>query len=135
MDFVLDASVALSWCFPDESNEYADRILLRLKSETAITPPIWPVEISNALLVGMRRGRMTAEQVRETFELLSKLRIQPQFGLSIQEMRLVTSLAIKTGLSAYDATYLELAQRYSIPIATADAKLQSAAVSKGISLV
>lgn len=135
MDFVLDASVALGWLFPDESNEYADGILRLMQHKTAITPAIWPVEVANALLVGQRRGRMTVEQVRKAVELLSKLRIEIQTPPPAREIHLTVVLSSQTGLSAYDASYLELAERYSIPVATADEKLRNACVEMKIALL
>ena len=53
---VIDASVALAWCFPDEASDYADSVLLAIENQTVIVPAIWPVEITNALLVGERRN-------------------------------------------------------------------------------
>jgi hypothetical protein len=48
---VLDASVTLSWCFEDETSEYAEALLTTLPDEQAIAPDIWPLEVANALLV------------------------------------------------------------------------------------
>ncbi len=69
MAFVLDASVALAWCFPDESSNHAVSIFHRFKEETAIVPSIWPPEVANALVVAMRRGRLNEEQ----FSLVARL--------------------------------------------------------------
>ncbi|MCY0865400.1 MAG: type II toxin-antitoxin system VapC family toxin [Sulfobacillus sp.] len=71
--FVLDASVALAWCLPDETNAYADPVLHRLAHETALVPTIWPIEVTNALVVGIRQGRLTREQA---LHLLNELPIE-----------------------------------------------------------
>ena len=57
---VIDASVALAWCFPDEASDYADGVLVALDGRTAMVPAIWSAEITNALLVGERRKRIRA---------------------------------------------------------------------------
>jgi len=63
--FVLDASVTLAWCFPDEGSKHTEAILdLLADGAEAIAPPIWPLEVANALLVGERRKRaFTVAQV------------------------------------------------------------------------
>jgi predicted nucleic acid-binding protein len=55
--FVVDASVALAWCFADETSDYADRILGRLEQDDAVAPAIWPLELANGLRTAERRGR------------------------------------------------------------------------------
>ena len=60
---VVDASVTLSWCFPDEQTDTSMGVLDRLKSgERALVPAFWAVEVLNTLLVGERKGRITAGQ-------------------------------------------------------------------------
>jgi predicted nucleic acid-binding protein len=56
---VLDASVALAWCFKDEASEAADRLLERLETETAVVPALWHIEVANVLALGERRRRIT----------------------------------------------------------------------------
>ena len=48
-EFVLDASVAISWCFPDDPSEntpFTRRILGLLATDDAVVPEIWAVEIA-----------------------------------------------------------------------------------------
>jgi predicted nucleic acid-binding protein len=72
---VVDASVALAWCFPDEASEYADGVLVALEGRTVIVPAIWALEITNALLVGERRKRVRQPDIRRFVELLRGLTI------------------------------------------------------------
>lgn len=66
-EIVGDASVTLSWCFPDEQAPVSLEVLDRLKGgEAAVVPAFWSLEILNSLLIGERRGRISAEQT-ETF--------------------------------------------------------------------
>ena len=72
---VIDASVALAWCFPDEASDYADAVLGVLEGQSILVPSIWSMEITNALLVGERRKRIRLPDVRQFVELLKRLRI------------------------------------------------------------
>jgi predicted nucleic acid-binding protein len=49
---VVDASIALAWCFPDETSDYADAVLVSLEGKTMLVPAVWSLEIANAVLVG-----------------------------------------------------------------------------------
>ena len=49
MTFVVDSSVALTWCFEDEATPAGDALLFRLTEEGAHAPGLWPLEILNAL--------------------------------------------------------------------------------------
>ena len=61
---VLDASVAVAWCFEDESSDFTEGVLDLLASGTeALAPAIWPLELVNALLMAERRKRITVAQV------------------------------------------------------------------------
>jgi predicted nucleic acid-binding protein len=71
---VIDASVTLSWCFPDERTPMSMNVLDRLKAgERALVPAFWSLEVLNTLLVGERKGRITAEQTRAFFDTLRVL--------------------------------------------------------------
>jgi predicted nucleic acid-binding protein len=60
---VVDASVTLSWCFPDEQTESSMGVLDQLQSGgQPLVPAFWAVEVLNTLLVGERKGRITAQQ-------------------------------------------------------------------------
>ena len=129
---VVDASVALAWCFPDEASEYADRVLVALKGQTLVVPAVWGLEIANALLTGERRMRLKRPETLRFVALLEGLSIL-QDGLAVSEsVNNVLPLARDYGLSAYDAAYLEVAIRHDVPLATLDRNLQKAAKRAGI---
>jgi predicted nucleic acid-binding protein len=133
--FVLDTSVALAWCFEDESSSTADAILDLLVSSEAIVPAIWPVEVGNALLAGERRKRITPAETARSLELLRSLNIHLDdagLGLGVDDL---VALARSHKLSVYDAAYLSLAMREGIPLATLDRSLARAAQRVGISLL
>ena len=72
---VIDASVALAWCFPDEASEYADRILVALEGHAILVPALWSVEITNAVLMAERRKRVKPPEIRRFVELLDGLTV------------------------------------------------------------
>ena len=131
---VIDASVALAWCFPDEASDYADGVLVALEDRTAMVPTIWSAEITNALLVGERRKRIRQPEARRFVELLKGLSILEDGQPFADTVSNVLPLAREYGLSAYDAAYLDVAVRHGAPLATLDAALQKAGRAAGIKI-
>ncbi len=129
---VVDASVALAWCFPDEASEFADRVLVALEGKTVLVPAVWPLEIANALLIGERRKRLRQPEILRFVALMEGLSILQDSQPVNESISKVLPLAREYSLSAYDAAYLELAVRHSVPLATLDGKLQKAAKRAGI---
>ncbi len=123
MAFVLDSSVALAWLLPDETNERTDALADRLEQESAHVPSIWPLEVGNALLTALRRRRINAGAFDRCISVLSALPIETD---STAGLARVLAIARRFGLTSYDAAYLELAQRRSLPLATLDEKLGQA---------
>jgi predicted nucleic acid-binding protein len=132
---VVDASVVLAWCFPDEASEYADAVLVALKGQAIVVPAVWGLEIANAMLAGERRKRLKQPEILRFLALLEGLPIV-QGGQAVSEnVSNVLPLARHYDLSAYDAAYLELSIRHGVPLATLDAKLQKAAQRAGVKIV
>ena len=132
--FVLDCSVAVAWCFGDETNSYTEAALQDLADSGAVVPSIWPLEMANVLLVAERRKRISKAQSRRFFELLQTLPIAVDEVSAARAWNGVLSLAREQHLSAYDAAYLELAMREGLPIATRDNALRKAAMRCGIAV-
>lgn len=132
--FVLDCSIVFSWYFADESNSYADNVARSLKKRHAVVPGVWSLEVANTLVVGERKKRSTHAQASTFLLRLSHLPITIDDQTSQQAWRTTMDLARKCVLSSYDASYLELAVRKSIPIATLDQSLTAAADSLGVKL-
>ena len=125
--FVLDASVTLAWCFEDEANAHALDILERLEEGEAVAPALWVLEVGNALLGAERRGRLTQAESTYFLELLRRLPIRIEETPHPRSWGEILSLARNHRLSTYDATYLDLAMRLGIPLATLDDALREAA--------
>jgi len=132
---VIDASVALAWCFPDEASLYADGVLSTLNGHDVLVPAVWSLEMANAILVGERRKRLGQPEILRFLALLEGLSIHQDDQAASASVRNVLPLARRFGLSAYDAAYLELAVRYNAPLATLDGDLQKAAKRMGIQIL
>ncbi|MBP9691921.1 MAG: type II toxin-antitoxin system VapC family toxin [Alphaproteobacteria bacterium] len=125
--FVLDCSVAMSWCFEDEKSPEGDRVLDHLMKEEskAIVPSLWRLEVVNVLNVAERRGRLSTAQSLLFLDFLLELPII--IDETPQDLKDILLLSRTYSLSAYDASYLDLASREQISLATLDNKLKSAA--------
>lgn len=135
MVFVLDASVTMSWCFEDEVTEYAESVLVRLREDAAIVPAVWPLEVANALLVGERRGRVLPTTTETLLRGLRGLSIGVDDAPPFDAWGSAISLGRMERLSLYDATYLSLALRDRLMLATQDARLREAAGRVGVPLL
>jgi predicted nucleic acid-binding protein len=133
-EIVVDASVALAWCFPDEASEYADWVLVALEGRTVIVPAVWALEVANALVVAERRKRLKQPDLRRFVELLGGLRIIEHAQTVTDTVSNVLPLAREYDLSAYDAAYLDVAVRQGAPLATLDRTLKAAGRSAGIKI-
>jgi predicted nucleic acid-binding protein len=137
-EFVLDASVAFSWCFPGDPAEdtpYSRRILSKLATDDAVVPEIWAFEIANIIFVAFnRRKRISQKQIDEYLMRLKALPIRVEFN-DVWANIALESQARKWNLPAYDAAYLDLALRRKIPLATADDDLKKAAHAEGIMML
>lgn len=115
--FVVDASVAVKWVVDEEDSEAA----VRLSRHELWAPGFLLVEAANVLWVKERRGEITAEEVRERFELLRSTPI-----VWVPEAELLESavkLSLRFDYPIYDCLYLALGSRQGIPVVTADRRL------------
>ena len=133
-DFVIDNSIVMAWCFQDESNPYADAILDRLKTAVAFVPAIWPLEVSNVLLVAERNQRLGEADSQRFLAILADMPIIVEQEPPERMVREVLALARKHGLTSYDASYLDLAMRKGLPIATRDKQLLFAAENSNVEI-
>jgi predicted nucleic acid-binding protein len=129
--FVLDSSVALSWCFEDELTKASVDLLQILQSDSAAVPVLWHFEIANVLAISERRGRITQADAEEYLRLIEGLSIEADATAHSRAFRQTLALARAEALTAYDAAYLELAMRLGLPLASKDAALCDAAERVG----
>lgn len=132
MALVLDCPVALSWFFPDEKTAFTEAALDLAALEECWVPAIWRLEFPNALLVAERKRRLTRAERLQVLEEASRLRLR--VDAAVQEMRAISDLAERHGLSTYDAAYLELAARQGSALITLDKDLAAAASAAGVAV-
>ncbi len=129
MAFVLDASITACWAFQDEDHPDADLAFVRIRTEEAVVPCLWWFEVRNILVVNERRQRITESNTTAFLLHLSRLRLRVD---RLPDENSVLRIARAYRLSIYDATYLELAQRTGLPLATLDADLRKAATGEQV---
>lgn len=134
LQFVLDASVTIAWCFSDESTAQTTELLESLETGKAFVPAIWPLEIGNVLISAQKRQRISYADTMRFLQMLKNLNIQVDFETVDKSFHEVFSLAHTENLTTYDAAYLELAMRLGIPLATKDRLLQQACNRLGVAL-
>jgi predicted nucleic acid-binding protein len=127
MTFVVDSSIALTWCFGEEQTPETMSLLARVSDSGAFAPSLWPLEVLNALLVAEKRKRVDFAKRHELVGALHSLPIKIDTETVAQAWTITNRLAEQHRLTLYDATYLELAQRLNLPLATLDVELRTAA--------
>lgn len=132
---VLDCSVTISWFMSNEVSKTSLSILDKVAEYGAIVPTIWPLEVSNVLLISQRNKRITKEQRHSALYALSELPINIDQFTSKHAWQETIELAERYTLSLYDACYLELSLRCTLPLATFDNHLKQAASLAGVVLL
>lgn len=133
--FVLDASIALAWCFDDEATDETTALLDRLERESAHVPSLWHLEVTNVVVTSGRKGRLSAARAAEFAALIEALPILVDEQTPARALREILDLARHQRLTSYDAAYLELAMRRGLPLATRDDDLRAAAQRVGVTLL
>ena len=133
MRYVLDASVAACWFFEDEQDVRADAAAaLLLGGGSAVAPLIFWFELRNVVMMGVRRGRASEAPMFNWLATTMRASISLD---TLPSDDAIFSLAKRYRLTFYDAAYLELARRESIPLATLDQALARAATDEGVPLI
>ncbi len=125
----------MAWILPEAGTPYAERVMAHLGDEDAIVPSLWPLEVGNALLMAERRKRIEEGEIEVRLERLSKLPVRIEAGFSLEEFPLLGMLSREYGLTAYDATYLELAMRTGSSLASLDKDLLRAARKANVTIL
>ena len=132
MPFILDNSIVCGWFLENQATPYSDSIIERLRDDRAAVPALWELDFTNVLRTACLRQRMTAQAAQRVIAQMVSLPIdvdrQPVPASEI------LGLALRFGLSSYDAAYLELALRLQLPVATGDGPLRAAALAAGLGL-
>lgn len=135
MSLVLDGSATLAWLYPDEITDAIAGIFDYVVHNGATVPSLWRIEIANSLTVAVRRERITAKERKESLLDLEQLMIASDRETDSHVWGDTLRLADQHGLTVYDATYLELALRLALPLATLDRDLRVAAEREHVTLL
>lgn len=135
MNFVLDNSVTMRWFFGDgrpREIAYAQDVLEAMKKATALVPVTWGLEVSNVIARAEVKELVTEARSEAFLEMLGEADIAVDAATFSHALSGTLHLARRYRLSAYDASYLELALREGLPLATLDDDLQKAAKRAGV---
>jgi len=133
--FVVDCSLAMTWCFKDEATKETRNLFRRLSTEATLVPAHWFLEIANALLFSERRKRITTAESAQFLNTLGALEIEIDHEAVNRAFHDVLPLSRANNLTSYDAAYLDLAIRRRLPLASLDDDLRRAAKARGVKLL
>lgn len=135
MSFVVDVSVALPWNVTSQANALIRHAAETVVRDGAVVPFHFPLEYCNALAMLLRQRRITRGQFDTALVNIRDLDLAidatPVGDVDVS----ILPLALRHGLSLYDAAYLELALRTGLPLATRDEALATAAREAGAGLL
>ncbi len=121
-DKVLDASAAAALLFNEPD---AELVAGRIDGHRLLAPNLISYELANVCLKKIRRDPRAEQSLTTAFRL--------RFALAIEERLIdpdaVLDLAVSTGLSVYDASYLWLSRALAVDLITLDQKLARTAAS------
>ncbi len=133
--FIVDASVGFSWVYPSQASAETEQLLVEVEAgAVVVVPSLWFLEVANGLLAAQRRKLITAAERKGALARLSNLTFTVDEETGRTAFRKTSELALKYGLSVYDAAYLEAAVRRKLPLASRDNPLRAAAKRCGIKL-
>lgn len=130
--YVIDASAMLAWCFDDEKPQDPLGMLRKLKQGGMVAPAHWPLELTNIVWNGEKKGRIAAADARSFISLVESLGVAIDFETPRRAWSDVLALARAEGLTTYDAAYLELAMRLRATLVSKDSDLLKAATGSGV---
>jgi len=132
VSLVLDASLTLSWYFEDERTPALDVVLDEVVARGAVVPSLWRMEVANGFQMAIRRKRVDTDFRDRAIQHLGSLPIVVDQESDTYAWTAMLRLSDRFGLTVYDATYLELAQRRNLPLASIDKALSVAGQRLGV---
>jgi predicted nucleic acid-binding protein len=127
----------MAWCFTEEATDFTNTLLSRLSdlTDSALVPALWLYEVVNVVELAVRKGRIPGAKAAAFLDSLADLPIEVESPSRVQVFVGVRALAAQYQLTAYDAAYLDLANRHRLPIASLDRALSRAALAAGVDTV
>jgi len=134
--YVYDASFIISIILPDENSVKFDGIHNALdENDDVYIPQLNWYETANVFRNLVRHNRFTEDETAHFFTMLSFVNFKTDFETGANYSKKIWELGNKYNLSAYDAAYLELADRKKALLCTLDENLQKAAKKHGVKVV
>ncbi|MGH6904730.1 MAG: type II toxin-antitoxin system VapC family toxin [Geminicoccaceae bacterium] len=116
---VVDASALAALLFGEPDGA---AVAERLRGGELFAPALLPFEVANVCVKKMRRHPDQRDALIAAFGMLNRMEV----GVVEVEHREALVLAERSGLTAYDASYLWLASRMSAELVTLDQQLTAA---------
>ena len=132
MSLVLDSTAALAWIYAEETTDAVRQIFETVAEDGALVPALWRLEVANSLTAAVRRGRIDAAFRNAALADLALLDITTDPHTDAYGWMTTLHLADRFRLTLYDAAYLELAHRSSLPLASLDEELRVAGRALGV---
>ena len=127
--------MAVAWVHPAQATKQTAAMLDAIADGATLeVPALWPLEVANALIVLVRRRKLTADERQAAFGWLRGLRVRVDHDMSALAFSRLSELSVTHQLSVYDAAYLELALRRRLVLGCKDAPLRAAAAHAGVRL-
>jgi predicted nucleic acid-binding protein len=134
MALIVDASVAVAWAIDNEGETITRGALASALNEGFAAPHHFPIEVANGLLRAERKDRVSRNDIDVFLLDLSKMTMRLDTPIDLDRLRDVLTLGRRYMITAYDAAYVELALRTSLPLATRDSAMAQAAAKAGVKL-
>ena len=133
---MVGASVAIAWVHPAQATAETNRLLGSVESGAVVeAPALGPLEVANALLVLVRRGKLKNSERTMALNSLHRLSVKLDYEMATHAFTIVSKLAADHSLSVYDAKYLELCLRKNLPLGCKDGPLREAADKCGVKVL
>jgi predicted nucleic acid-binding protein len=135
VSLVIENSAVLAWIYADETTEAVRQVFEVVAEDGALVPALWRLEVANSLTVAVRRSRIKAEFRNAALADLALLDIRTDPHTDAYRWTTTMHFADRFKLTVYDAAYLELAHRRSLPLASLDEELRASGRALGIPLL
>jgi len=127
--------MAMALFMDDEQVAVAENVFDAMAQYPGVAPALWTYEVANSVLVAVRKGRIPRDECQPRISLILGLALDLEDCTADSIAGPTIALAMAHNLTVYDAAYLELAIRLSLPLATLDRKLAQAARAEGIEVI
>jgi predicted nucleic acid-binding protein len=135
MKLVIDNSVVMRWLFNDGSDadrEYAKKISSLVETHDIYVPALFVPEAANVISRALKAKVISQLDTAAYFDLIDDMAAHVMSPEDTRAVKQLTLRSLDDGLSAYDATYLLLAENLGCPLATIDQDLRKAAVKRSV---